>query len=239
MSQIRREHDVLLLDGYIRLISLTMTQTIPQAMNQLCFNYFFIQFRFTPEAFHYENIIFISEDTIQTTNDNGYACIDYIIDSAQQQVFDFKVVIKNLKGIITVGCFGVTEDNKPAHRTDDESSGVYHHISSEGGAMVVLWSGRDSAPLAIDKRFKPTKRAQDTYRFALPQDMQEEIWNETEIGIRFDMKERKMKMYYDGVCVGALFEQLPPRIMPAIGMYGSFRATKEVSVTIKLEDNTT
>ena len=223
-----------LIAGYIREIEKDFSQIIPKEINQLLFEYYYNPFIWKQDGFHGDSIIFVDEHTIKTKQAiRGIAVVDTVIDASLDDIFDFKVIIKDLDGLVTIGFFPVNDDNNP----DIKSSNYNEEIHSINGALIAVWTGYDNCWTCIDSRVTSigVEEAQRVIKYPMDKVLERDL-TEIEIGIRFDMKQHSMKVYFGGVYIGTPYKEIPDKIIPAIGMYGDTGMSSKCTVIIKQEE---
>ena len=221
-----------LIAGYIHDIEKDFSQIIPSEINKLLFEYYYNPLIWRQDGFHGDGISFVDDHTIipnQTVGTRGIAVMDTVIDGSYDNIFDWKVIIKNLNGLVTIGFFGADEDNNPDIKT--KSVGYNDEIHHLNGAMIAIWTRYDHCWTCLDPRFNGVKATEKLYYPNGRLDASEADLSEMEIGIRFDMKEHKMNVYFNNVFLGAAFHGVPDKIIPAIGLY-----SYECTVIIKQEE---
>ena len=238
MSLRRKDQLINLISGYIREIEKDFSQIIPREINKLLFEYYYNPFIWKQDGFHGDSIIFVDEHTIKTKEmgQTGIAVVDSIIDGDYVDTFDWKVIIKNLDGLITIGLFGVNDDNNPDIKTKDDK--LYNEqIHILNGASIAVYTGYDHSWTTIDSRFaKQNGITTNRQKLKYPNgELKHNLCN-IEIGVKFDMKQHKMNVYYNDIFIGTAFKKIPNKVIPAICMYPRCRNTHKSTVIIKQEE---
>ena len=231
MSVGRKEQLFKLINGFIREIEKDFSQVIPSEINKLLFEYYYNPFIWRQDGFHGDGIIFVDEHTIKIKEGTrGIAVVDTVIDANYEEIFDCKVIIKDLDHIVSFGFFGVNNDNDPDIILNEANKLYNDQIHELNGAMVAISTHFEHIWTLLDTRFseKGVKKVETDMEYPLNT-------SELEFGIRFDMKEHKMNVYLNNEFLGNPFHNIPNRIVPAIGMYGDTGILCKCTVMIKQE----
>ena len=239
MSLRRKDELIELIGGYIREIEKDFTQIIPSEINKLLSEYYYNPFIWKQDGFHGDEIIFVDEHTIEIKQGKrGIAVVDTVIDGDYDDIFDWKVTIKNLDGLVTIGFFGVNDDDNPDIKTSDKT--LYNEeIHRLNGAMIAVWTEHNDCWTCLDQRFRKggVKEAEKSMEYPNGTlNKSDANLSEMEFGIRFDMKQHKMNVYFNNVYLGNPFHQIPNRIIPTIGMYGGTGNSYKCTVIIRQEE---
>ena len=240
MSLRNKDQLIKLIAGYIREIEKDFSQIIPSEINKLLFEFYYNPFVWRQDGFHGDDIIFVDEHTLKTKQGKrGIAVVDTVIDGNYNDTFDFKVVIKDLKGAVTIGFFAANDDNNPDIKTTDDI--MYNQeIHSLNGAMMVIYTIYSYSWACLDSRLRAegvTTGSSMNYPNGRL-DATKANLSEMEFGIRFNMKEHEMNVYFKNVLLGTPFKTIPNRIIPTIGLYGDTGDSYKCTVIIKQEEIT-
>merc|ERR1712154_194626 len=87
-----------------------------------------------------------------------------------------------------------------------------------GGASLAIQSGRSYIRTNVSSRFYiyANPRMGLPNGLVLPSNVEK-----IEITLQFNMKRNKVDLYFNGELIGTAFEDIPDRIIPAVGLYGN------------------